>query len=329
MTQPQNQTQNPTAGQRVAGAGGAAALTGAGATTAALVVPRPSFAGLSRKYRELLRLILAQADVRRRLEQMAITRARSATGAMTDSDWRDAEKIRTYAEKLSREIQSLQRLAANSANAYQARTLTQLTGKTVSPVARVDVSTVRGPDITPAGVYGRLANNYRYLISTGLDEATAIQQVIQRAETVAEADVMLAVRAQTTKNLTANTKVIGYRRVVHPEFAQSGASCGLCIVAATRFYKKAELMPIHDHCHCETVGIVDGADPGDEINKIDLNDVYERVGSKGARDLKRTRFQIRQHGELGPVLTYKGQNFRGPDLVSDDTEVDRETADRE
>lgn len=38
-----------------------------------------------------------------------------------------------------------------------------------------------------------------------------------------------------------------YRRVIHPELSKTG-SCGLCVVAATNTFTRADLMPMHHNC---------------------------------------------------------------------------------
>jgi hypothetical protein len=63
--------------------------------------------------------------------------------------------------------------------------------------------------------------------------------------------------------------------------------------------------------------IVGDLDPGMSINREDLERLYEAAGdSTAARDLKRVRVQINEHGELGPVLTVRGQKFTGPDDIA-------------
>ena len=45
-------------------------------------------------------------------------------------------------------------------------------------------------------------------------------------------------------------------------------------------------------------------DPGHKLNQDDLNRLYEHAGGTTAgAALKKTRYQIVQHNELGPVLT--------------------------
>jgi hypothetical protein len=84
----------------------------------------------------------------------------------------------------------------------------------------------------------------------------------------------------------------------------------MCVAAADRVYKVDELMPIHDRCEC-TVSRYDRAhDPGFTLNQDDLDRLYpmpkrRRPGRfrRRVKALKKTRYQIVHHHELGPVLT--------------------------
>lgn len=191
--------------------------------------------------------------------------------------------------------------------------------------------------LNPADPYGRLADKFRYeTIVKGTSEADAVAKVIARAEAVVDTDIALAVRAQEIE--TARRRGVSfYRRVLHPELAESGLSCGLCIVASDRVYSVAKFKrELHDHCHCEMLPIEAGKDPGQSINSADLESLYEAAGDLVGRKretgggkkqggaLKRVRARldedghvvdisknqggkvvrvaVTEHGELGPVL---------------------------
>jgi len=128
---------------------------------------------------------------------------------------------------------------------------------------------------------------------------------------MAGTDVALAARAQDQKVLSVTPLAVGYRRVIHPELT-AGGTCGLCIAASDRRYHKAELMPLHARCACTVAPIMrGGADPGNSLNNLDLGDLYEAAGSTSAAELKRTKWQVDAHGELGPVLAPKGAGQPG------------------
>jgi hypothetical protein len=131
----------------------------------------------------------------------------------------------------------------------------------------------------------------------------------ERLTSIVNDDIAAVSRDEAQKVMAASAKVIGYRRVIHPEFSKTG-TCGLCIVAASRFYKKSELMPLHDLCKCTISPLTKDRDLGLRLNEADLARIYAAAGSNYGDDLKRITVQVREHGELGPILTRKGDTFR-------------------
>ena len=106
-------------------------------------------------------------------------------------------------------------------------------------------------------------------------------------------------------------KVIGWRRVIRPELSMHG-TCGLCVVAATQWYAKKDLRAIHHLCKCITLPVTKTADPGLRWNAEDLrrnlDEIYGAAGgSTYGKDLKKLRVSVRDHGELGPILSYSSK----------------------
>jgi hypothetical protein len=179
----------------------------------------------------------------------------------------------------------------------------------------------------PADAYGRIADQYRWdIISKGKTEDEALEHAKVRAEQVVDTDIALAVRAQEVKT----AKKLGvklYRRVLHPELAESGLSCGLCIVAADRVYSVGKFArELHLHCHCEMIPIDGDNDPGLQLNADDLESLYQAAGRAVGKDegeretgggakqlgaLKRVRVAVTEHGELGPILVKVGTTSDG------------------
>jgi len=269
-------------------------------------------------------LIRAFANAQNKATKSAVNAAVARTRSMSEADWYDSAAITKYATDVAKLVEVSQRQAAALTNAFQARVLTELTGKTATPVKQVDVTRLRGIDHD--SVYGRVADEYRYKRSQGATAAEAAKLAALRAEELADMDVTLAVRQQEHAFVKAKKTVLYYRRVIHPELAKSGASCGLCIVASTRVYNKAEMKPLHFRCNCVTLAVTDRKyDVGDVINQDDLQSIYEDAGSNRMKALKETRYSVHEHGELGPVLTYKGNRWRGPADVREDTDRDKPT----
>lgn len=151
------------------------------------------------------------------------------------------------------------------------------------------------------------------LIQSEIDaiiEKYAQHKAEERAERMVGQDLAATMR-NTQKAATDRMdpkQIAGFRRVVHPELAKSGQSCGLCIVASTMMYTKGTLMPIHAGCNCgitEIYRLEDGEilDPGDQINLSDLEVFYREAGNTTRGwSLKRQRYEIRDHPEYGPTL---------------------------
>jgi len=165
----------------------------------------------------------------------------------------------------------------------------------------------------PSEVYARPVEAFIWARRNGGTLAESKEQFEQRLRQIAEADMLAAEREEAQRAYVSQAKVIGYRRVVHPEKAKSGLSCGLCIVAATRIYRTDELMGLHNGCNCDTAPITAASDPGKALNDNDLAEIYNAAGGTDAGSLLNTRVSYRDHGELGPVLVKDGDHFRTPE----------------
>jgi hypothetical protein len=168
--------------------------------------------------------------------------------------------------------------------------------------------------ISPLDVYERPATQFIYALSQGSSVAEATDVATQRLTDTATQDVILAERDEAQRVYQAAPKVVGYRRVIHPELSRTG-TCGLCLVASDRFYKKSTLLPLHGGCNCDTLPITSDNDPGFKLRAEDLKAVYALAGQDGrpstyAQDLLNTRVTIDEHGELGPILRKQGDSFR-------------------
>lgn len=166
--------------------------------------------------------------------------------------------------------------------------------------------TVPHRDSTPGKLFERAAETYRYERSTGKDTATANTSAEQRIAKLVDSNIMLAQRLAEQQTLASvshlDNRVIGYRRVIHPELSKGGV-CGLCVAASDRMYHIDHLKPVHALCKCGIAPVTKTHDPGHRLNQDDLSNLYDAAGSTAGADLKRTRYDIYQHHELGPVLT--------------------------
>lgn len=228
--------------------------------------------------------------------------------------WYDDAAVAALGARIGGQVQSVQRAVAQVTDVFAARTMSQLKGSIVKPVGAVPVSGLR-LKTTPALTYTRLGEAYRFAVSKGAAPEKALKLVTDRGQAMAATDTQLAQRAQWHRFMQGH-RVDGYRRVIHPELSKGG-TCGLCIAASDRIYHVDELLPIHTGCHCGVLPIINGVDVGHRLNQDDFKRLYAESGSTSADDLKRTQWVIHQHGELGPVLAHKGDDWRSPADVAD------------
>lgn len=150
-----------------------------------------------------------------------------------------------------------------------------------------------------------------------LDDGKSLTQAIRagslRIRSIASTDVQLARRNAGFQARSGNARIVGYARTL------TGAeNCALCFVASTQRYTRGELLPIHPGCDCGEMPIFGDQDPGQVINQARLDATHEAVQTRfgvrdaGARDPDYAKITIREHGELGPLLTVADQDFTGP-----------------
>lgn len=156
-----------------------------------------------------------------------------------------------------------------------------------SPAERVDRSEVTGAGlrgVDPEVVYRRPAVSLYTALAGGAAFGQAVQVGWRRAESIANIDLQLA----RTRTVAGFQRITSYRRTL------SGLeNCDLCSSASTRTYYRGDLMPIHGNCDCGVIPVFSSED-------VDSDD-----GEPG--------YEVRNHGEIGPVLVHPGQAFTGPD----------------
>jgi hypothetical protein len=161
-------------------------------------------------------------------------------------------------------------------------------------------------------VYQRPVRKLRYLVAEeAAQEEQAAEIALQRLEKQAVTDLQLARATAAQQVLYAvPDRVIGWRRIIHPEL---GSVCGLCIAASDRVYGRIQRMDLHPGCKCTTAPVTATADPGRALNAADLQAIYAAAGNTTeSRALAKTRIQVRENGELGPILMADGSEYLGP-----------------
>lgn len=202
---------------------------------------------------------------------------------------------------------------AQLTDAYLAQVATLIRERPVGPVGVAPSMTgSRRSGVTLTEVYARVAAEYLWQVSRDVVPIRAKELAVERAQAMVGTDLGLAFRDQTSQFMK-QTGAAGYRRVIRPERSRSG-TCGLCVAASNRMYKRNDLMPLHARCKCTVVEVGARVDEGRIINDAEYAAIAAESDSLRARDLVKVR--VRDHGELGPVLTNAAHDFRGPRQVA-------------
>lgn len=226
------------------------------------------------------------------------------------TDWYNSAAVAAYAAEISATSAAAQEAVAGMFTQYVAELTAAIRDTRRVDVPRVGVAPVRG-GADPVAVHSRPAGVFRETFALTGDEALAVERATDRARQLMETDTMLAARQAQVDSMLA-LGVERYRRVLRPELSDEGP-CGLCVAASDRIYRIKDLLPIHGRCKCVTMLLADTIDPAAKLNREDLQRLYGPAGGTAGEDLKRIRVQVRQHGEMGPVLVVRGQRFTGPD----------------
>lgn len=250
----------------------------------------------------------AHTALRERLTETATTRSRALVGGF--NGWYDHAAITTMTGQVVAVVEPAQRGIAQLTDAHLTTAITTQSGEVIDPAGIIDPATLR-EGVTHAGAYGRLADQYRYEASRGTAYDTIMTALMIRLTAMIATDMQLALTRQVRRTLAASKTVTGYRRIIRPEMSK-GRVCGLCLAASDRVYHRGDLLPLHDGCHCAVLPITARSDPGRLLNRDELDQLYADAGSNTADALVQTRYVVRDHGELGPVLVHAAHRFRGP-----------------
>jgi hypothetical protein len=184
-----------------------------------------------------------------------------------------------------------------------------------TPARSVTGTATRGVD--PREVYRRAGVTVWTALSEGKPLGDAVDAGLARLLSLAGTDLQLAKTRTSLSRLRADRSVAGYRRVL-----SGGEDCSMCVLASTQRYHREDLLPIHPGCDCDVAPIRGGVDPGQVIAPARLEALHDAVkaqfdtSDRGGREIDYRLIQVREHGELGPVLTWRGQHFDGPDAVA-------------
>ena len=234
-----------------------------------------------------------------------------------------AGDVDRMAELLAPVAEAAQQNMAFVTEAYLSQSLDAY-GAPVAPGPAVDVSSVALRDVDARTLFARSGPTMWDGLKRGDSAEEAKRLGLQRVGKQMATNVQLAKTHTARSSLGRSDGVVGWRRVLN-----GPKNCALCVIASTQRYKRGDLAPIHPACDCSVTPIVGDKDPGWVIDPVTLesahNAIKDQFGSNdgGARainvrdvekDVLRYRdvMLVRQHGEIGPVLSWEKHSFYKP-----------------
>ena len=291
--------------------------------------------------REQAGLVAAYLDACARLRTGMLAALLALWGDL--SSWRD-EDAQEFAEQAAPVVVGSQEAMATLTDAYLAMLLGDMLGALLQVAGVTLPDNLRG--VPPEQVYQRPFVDIWRALADDVPLPEAVRRGGHRMQNLATTDLQLAKTHAVRQALAARPQVVGYRRVL-----TGSENCGLCVIASTQRYHRAELLPIHPGCDCAVAPLLGDQDPGQVINAAKLTKgatatgatktgvrvfagadvvdagelldplhqaVQERFGAsdRGGRQIDyRKVITVHEHGEIGPVLSVKGQAFTGPDDI--------------
>ncbi|GAA1149231.1 hypothetical protein F6W69_10625 [Microbacterium oxydans] len=227
--------------------------------------------------------------------------------------WRDDDIKRLLAAVAPR-VQAGQQRISDITDAYMARVAAEqgftVSGRTFEATTR----NLRG--ISDETLYARPFATMHDSLSKGQSVTAAVAAGKGRLQSIVTTNLQLA-KTHSSRRAMRSGGVRAFERVL-----TGRENCALCVIASTQRYWVEDLAPIHPGCDCQSRPL--NSDPAVQIIHPDRLDaihtaVESEFGStdRGARYLDGRNeisdyldlIAVREHGELGPVLTWRDQHF--------------------
>lgn len=243
-----------------------------------------------------------------------VCRLRDGLLSVIDRTWaglpayRDGDATQ-FISSTARRVEAVQQEVANLTGAYFGRSAR------VS-VPRFTASTEALRHISTAVLLNRAFVEVRTVLSKGGSFQAAQKAGRSRLLSVVGTNLQLA-KTHAARAAMVETGARFYERTL-----TGRENCALCVIASTQRYRRGDLMPIHPGCDCHVRPL--SKDPGRQvINRERLEEIHAAVEShfggsdRGARVIDglsdRSDYldliAVRDHGEIGPVLTWRYQRF--------------------
>jgi hypothetical protein len=274
-----------------------------------LPVAEPNFdllQDLNGAYEKVSNRLIVQAGVQAKADFLSLP------------NWRDDNKAEFY-DAIRRDLLPVKQQAAQFSWGYHAQR------------ARLAGQEFRMPRFNPEDfetsvlrngaafeeVYQRPFAEMRTALAQGRSFDDALELGGRRASTLAQTEVQLSRRQASLFARNRNDNIVGYLRVL-----SGSENCALCFVASTQRYTRGELLPIHPGCDCGEMPIYGNSDPGQVIDEYNLEKAHQQVearfgiSDRGAREIDYRQIIVSEHGEMGPLLSVRGQKFTGPNALN-------------
>lgn len=254
--------------------------------------------------------------------QSLLARVRTQVQTRVDSEWRglgswrDADVDR-FLKRVVPVVETGQRQVSQLTNAHM-DALARLAGMPAAPRVPAQFDVRNG--VTTRDVYTRPFQHVWWRLSEGDDIERAVDVAATRLSSMTATDMQLAQSVTANLKIRDDKRVVGWQRVLG-----GGESCALCAIASTQRYSREDLQEIHDNCSCSVEAIYAGDETNfDQLMTERYDDVRAQMEEKGlvyqGNDFKSVRFdennrlmydaiKVRNHSEIGPVLTWADQSF--------------------
>lgn len=231
------------------------------------------------------------------------------------TSWRDKDIAKFVATVVPKVLAGQDKMTALT-GAYLNRTvaINSPGAKSVPVPTKDSVGAAVRNGTTPQEVYKRAGPTVWRALQGGDSLPDAVSKATDRLTKQVQSDMQLSRTHASQEVMSKATGVVGYRRVL-----TGNKSCALCVVASTRTYRKSDLLPMHPGCDC-VVAPVFGTEyrpATGEDDKAVLNAAHAEIADRLGVDTNKAAALrqltiVHDHGELGPVLAVRSQNFTSP-----------------
>jgi|GEM_PF-3573995 len=226
--------------------------------------------------------------------QQELKRTRQAVKAQVALHWNNlpayrTENVEPFVSRVVPIVEAGQRRAISLTDAY----LSHMLG--TKPLG-LDLSTLTGASVrngvSPQDVYARPFTTVWTSIAT-IGFTAALAKGLDRLTSTAEMDVAMSARDSMTSYAQQSGNIIGFQRVADP------GCCDYCQTIDGARTGPDEPQPLHNGCGCSAEPIYGSDASSTDFVSFSPGSLFDDV-------------EIREHGELGPVITNRHDSFTGP-----------------